>query len=101
MIWKVTYSVPSGEEYYICYPYLDNNGNVTDPHQLWHDEFKAAGIKTDTYIGAELVNNHPAKDINISNMKKKIKFTWEERSSFDTERVGAMYCFKRCDVNQN
>ena len=45
--------------------------------------------------------NHPAKDINISNMKKKIKFTWEERSSFDTERVGAMYCFKRCDVNQN
>ena len=25
----------------------------------------------------------------------------EEKSSFDTERVGAMYCFKRCDVNQN
>lgn len=44
MIWKVTYSVPSGEEYYICYPYLDNNGNVTDPHQLWHDEFKAGDI---------------------------------------------------------
>lgn len=34
-------------------------------------------------------------------MKKKIKFTWEEKSSFDTERVGVMYCFKRCDVNQN
>lgn len=34
-------------------------------------------------------------------MKKKIKFTWEEKSSFDTERVGAMYCFKCCDVNQN
>ena len=32
---------------------------------------------------------------------KKISFSWEEKSSFDTERVGAMYCFKRCDVNQN
>ena len=26
---------------------------------------------------------------------KKISFSWEEKSSFDTERVGAMYCFKR------
>ena len=32
---------------------------------------------------------------------KKITFSWEERKSLDTERVGAMYCFKRCDVNQN
>ena len=32
---------------------------------------------------------------------KKILFSWEEKTSFDTERVGAMYCFKRCDVNQN
>lgn len=32
---------------------------------------------------------------------KKILFLWEEKTSFDTERVGAMYCFKRCDVNQN
>ena len=32
---------------------------------------------------------------------KKISFSWEEKSSFDTERVGSMYCFKRCDVNQN
>lgn len=52
-------------------------------------------------IVSRKLTNHPAKDINISNMKKKIKFTWEEKSSFDTERVGAMYCFKRCDVNQN
>lgn len=65
MIWKVTYSAPSGKEYYICYPYLDNKGNVTDPYQLWYDEFKAAGIESDTYKGAEVVNNHPEKDINI------------------------------------
>ena len=45
--------------------------------------------------------NHPAKDINISNMKKKIKFTWEEKTPLDTERVGVMYCFHRCDVNKN
>lgn len=30
----------------------------------------------------------------------KISFTWEQRSTHDTERVGAMYCFKRCDANQ-
>ena len=30
----------------------------------------------------------------------KIFFAWEQRSTHDTERVGAMYCFKRCDVNQ-
>lgn len=47
------------------------------------------------------VTNHPAKDINISNMKKKIKFTWEEKTPLDTERVGVMYCFHRCDVNKN
>lgn len=45
--------------------------------------------------------NHPVKDINISNMKKKIKFTWEEKTPLDTERVGVMYCFHRCDVNKN
>ena len=28
----------------------------------------------------------------------KIFFTWEQRSTHDTERVGAMYCFKRFDV---
>ena len=72
MIWKVIYSAPSGKEYYICYPYLDNNGNVTDPYQLWYDEFKAAGIESDTYKGAEVVNNHPAKDINRYNMSEKV-----------------------------
>lgn len=30
----------------------------------------------------------------------KISFTWEQCSTHDTEQVGAMYCFKRCDVNQ-
>ena len=39
--------------------------------------------------------------LNISNMKKKIKFTWEEKTPLDTERVGVMYCFHRCDVNKN
>lgn len=35
-------------------------------------------------------------------MKKKITFKWIEKSYNDkSERVGAMYCFKRCDVNQN
>lgn len=36
-------------------------------------------------------------------MNKKVNktsFSWEQRSTLDTERVGAMYCFKRCDVNQ-
>lgn len=32
---------------------------------------------------------------------KKIQLTWVEKTVEDTERVGAMYCFKRCDVNQN
>ena len=31
----------------------------------------------------------------------KIKFYWAERNMSDAERVGAMYCFKRCDVNVN
>ena len=53
------------------------------------------------HILSHLSNNHPAKDINISNMKKKIKFTWEEKTPLDTERVGVMYCFHRCDVNKN
>ena len=32
---------------------------------------------------------------------KKITLSWIEKTVEDTERVGAMYCFKRCDVNQN
>ena len=34
-------------------------------------------------------------------MKKKITFNWSEKKISVAERVGAMYCFKRCDVNQN
>lgn len=30
-----------------------------------------------------------------------ITFNWDVKTPEDTERVGAMYCFKRCDVNQN
>ena len=30
-----------------------------------------------------------------------IKLNWEEKKSFNNGRVGAMYCFKRCDVNVN
>lgn len=39
----------------------------------------------------------------ISVMKENlvISFNWEAKTAEDTERVGAMYCFKRCDVNQN
>ena len=33
-------------------------------------------------------------------MKKiVISFKWEVKEAEETERVGAMYCFKRCDVN--
>lgn len=30
-----------------------------------------------------------------------ISFNWETKEIRNAERVGAMYCFKRCDVNQN
>ena len=30
-----------------------------------------------------------------------LSLDWEEKTTANTERVGAMYCFKRCDVNQN
>ena len=29
----------------------------------------------------------------------EISFSWEEKEAENTERIGAMYCFKRCDVN--
>lgn len=35
-------------------------------------------------------------------MKKenfKIEFNWKIHKGKDYERVGAMYCFKRCDIN--
>lgn len=32
---------------------------------------------------------------------KKILFKWSEKKTFNSSRVGAMYCFKYCDVNQN
>lgn len=35
-------------------------------------------------------------------MSKKINFSWREMVQKGTyNRVGAMYCFKRCDVNVN
>lgn len=30
-------------------------------------------------------------------MEKRITFNWSEKKISDAERVGAMYCFKRCD----
>lgn len=30
-----------------------------------------------------------------------ISFNWETRETANTERIGAMYCFKNCDVNKN
>lgn len=35
----------------------------------------------------------------MNKKNNKISFTWEQRSTYDTERVGVMYCFKRCSVN--
>ena len=36
-------------------------------------------------------------------MKKNftISFNWETKKAGKTERIGAMYCFKNCDVNKN
>lgn len=31
--------------------------------------------------------------------KREINFEWDEKEIVKTERIGAMYCFKRCDVN--
>ena len=30
-----------------------------------------------------------------------ISFNWETKEAGKTERIGAMYCFKNCDVNKN
>lgn len=47
-------------------------------------------------------HNTSINNLKFHDMKqKKISFSWDEKSTFDSERVGAMYCFKRCDVNQN
>lgn len=54
MLWKVKYSNILDEEEFIYYPYLDDMGHVTDPYQLWYNEFKAAGNDVDTYLGAEI-----------------------------------------------
>lgn len=51
---KVKYSNIIDEEKFIYYPYLDDMGHVTDPYQLWYNEFKAAGMDVDTYLGAEI-----------------------------------------------
>jgi hypothetical protein len=34
---------------------------------------------------------------------KKLLFTlsWKTKTEFNQERIGAMYCFKRCDINWN
>lgn len=34
-------------------------------------------------------------------MKKTISFKWAAKKAVASSRVGAMYCFKYCDVNQN
>lgn len=30
-----------------------------------------------------------------------ISFNWETKGVENTERLGAMYCFKNCNVNKN
>ena len=37
----------------------------------------------------------------MKEIKRNIILSWIERTVEDTERVGAMYCFNRCDVNVN
>lgn len=32
---------------------------------------------------------------------KKIIFNWNENNYSDKVRIGAMYCFKPCEVNNN
>lgn len=32
---------------------------------------------------------------------KKLNLSWIEKMVEDTERVGSMYCYQRCDVNVN
>lgn len=54
MLWKVKYLNILNEEKFIYYPYLDDMKRVTDPYQLWYNEFKAAGKDVDIYLGAEL-----------------------------------------------
>lgn len=34
-------------------------------------------------------------------MEEKIVLTRAEKENADTARLGAMYCFKSCDVNRN
>lgn len=31
---------------------------------------------------------------------QKLHLSWIERTVENTERIGAMYCFKRCDYDQ-
>ena len=32
---------------------------------------------------------------------KKLNLSWVEKTVEDTERVGSMYCYQRCDINVN
>lgn len=34
-------------------------------------------------------------------MEEKIILNWAEKESNNSGRLGAMYCFKNCDVNRN
>lgn len=34
-------------------------------------------------------------------MEKRLKIRWAEKAIAGGGRAGAMYCFERCDVNQN
>mgnify|MGYP004572972605 CR=1 FL=1 len=53
MLWKVRYLNILDKEKFIYYPYLDDKGCVTDPYQLWYNEFNIAGIEVNTYLGSE------------------------------------------------
>ena len=36
----------------------------------------------------------------MKEIKRNITLSWIEKTAEDTERIGAMYCFKRCDIDQ-
>lgn len=56
MRWKVKYSDILDRIHYIYYPYLDHKGCVTDPCQLWYNEFWTDGKHIDTLLDTELVD---------------------------------------------
>ena len=52
-----------------------------------------------TFVG--FVTGVLFKNLKSMKMDEKITLTWTETESSDSARVGAMYCFHKCDINRN